>query len=242
MSYQNISRTGCSSTPSLADLLARLQASDLPGRQRQELASAIRTAARALGRSPENTPANGRLLADRLKCVGPTAIGISRGRWNNVRCLLRTALALIQPISPGRNRNDLSPEWLALWSKLASRSDKIALSRVLNFCSARGIGPNAVREGTFDEYRLHLDESLLRTPDETFPIAAGTGFSDGTTFRNRSARTVKRGATGSPGTISWRTRHSDQCGQRPSLIGNGRSAALARPWCAWAAIPQRLCP
>ena len=170
MSSRSISRTECASAQSLADLLARLQAGDLPKRQRQELASAIRTTARALGRSPENIPANGRLLASRLKGVAPAAIGVSHGRWNNVRCLLRTALTLIQPISPGRNRNDLSPEWLVLWNQLASRSDKIALSRVLHYYSAQGIGPNAVTEGNFDEYRLHLDGSLLKRPNETFAL------------------------------------------------------------------------
>ena len=36
----------------------------------------------------------------RLKEVSPAAIGISRGRWNNVRALPRAALALVQPISP----------------------------------------------------------------------------------------------------------------------------------------------
>ena len=59
MSSRSISRTECASATSLADLLATLQASDLPERKRQELASAIRTAARALGRSPENIPAEG---------------------------------------------------------------------------------------------------------------------------------------------------------------------------------------
>jgi integrase len=142
----------------------------LPERKRQELASAIRTAARALGRSPANIPADARLLASRLKDVAPAAIGISRGRWNNVRSLLRTSLALIQPISPGRNRNDLLPEWLALSNKLDSRSDKIALSRVLRFCSARGIGPNTVTKETFDDYHLHLDHSLLKRPEQTFAL------------------------------------------------------------------------
>jgi integrase len=168
MSSPNISRTECASAPSLADLLATLGAGDLPERKRQELASAIRTAARALGRSPENIPADARLLASRLKDVAPAAIGISAGRWNNVRSLLRSSLALIQPISPGRNRNDLLPEWLAFSNKLDSRSDKIALSRVLRFCSARGIGPNAVTKETFDDYHLHLDHSLLKRPDQTF--------------------------------------------------------------------------
>jgi hypothetical protein len=132
--------------------------------------SAIRTTARALARSLETIPANGRLLANRLKEVAPAAIAISRGRWNNVRALLRTALAFVQPISPGRHRNVLLPEWQALWNQLGSRSDQIALSRLLHFCSAREIGPDTVTEATFDEYRLHLDRSLLKRPDQTFAL------------------------------------------------------------------------
>jgi hypothetical protein len=170
MSSRSISRTECASVASLADLLVSLQASDLPKRKKQELASAIRTAARAIGRMPENIPADGRLLANRLKDIAPAAAGISRGRWNNVRCLLRTSLALVQPISPGRHRNDLSPEWLALSNKLASRSDKIASSRLLRFLSARGLGPIAVTKETFDEYQHHLDRSLLKRPDQTFAM------------------------------------------------------------------------
>src|SRR5436190_13376188 len=157
MSSRSISLAVCARATSLADLLKILQAGALPERKRQELGSAIRTVARALGRSPEDIPADGRLLANRLKDVAPAAIGISRGRWNNVRSLFRTALALVQPISPGQNRNDLSPEWAALSNDL-SRSDKIALSRVLHFLSARGIGPDAVTEETFDEFHLHLDQ------------------------------------------------------------------------------------
>jgi hypothetical protein len=168
MSSQNGSRTAHPSSPCLADVLAMIEAGNLPERKRQEFASAIRTAARAIGRPPENIPADPRLLASRLKHVAPAAIGISPGRWNNVRSLLRTALALIQPMSPGRNRNDLSPEWLLLSKKLASRSDKIALSRMMRFCSARAIGPEMVTEGTFEEFRFHLDDSLLKAPDETF--------------------------------------------------------------------------
>ena len=157
MSSRRTSRMECAPIANLADLLAFLKTSNLPERKRQELTSAIRTAARALGRSPEEIPADGRLLANRLKEVAPAAIGISRGRWNNVRALLRAALNLVKPMSPGRHRNDLLPEWAALCNKLVSRSDKIALSRVLHYFSARWIGPHAVTEDMFDEYRLHLD-------------------------------------------------------------------------------------
>jgi integrase len=170
MSSRSISQIQGASAPSLADLLAALATDDLPERKRQELGSAIRTASRALGQSPQNIPADARLLASRLKQVAPAAIGLSRGRWNNVRSLLRTALALRQPISPGRNSHDLLPEWLALSHKLKSRSDQIALSRVLRFCSARGIGPSAVTEKTFDDYHLHLEHSLLKRPHQTFAM------------------------------------------------------------------------
>ena len=170
MSSRSISQSECASAPSLADLLAKIAASNLPERKRQELGSAIRTVGRALGQSPHNIPADGRLLASRLKEIAPAAIGISRGRWNNIRSLLRTALALIQPISPGRNRNDLLPEWLVLSNKLESRSDRIALSRLLRFCSAREIGPSAVSEETFDDYHLHLEQSLLKRPHQTFAM------------------------------------------------------------------------
>jgi hypothetical protein len=170
MSSRSISREGCAPA-SLADLLAILQTVDLPQRKRQELSSAVRTVARALGRSLEDIPADARLLANRLKDAAPASLSISRGRWNNVRSLLRTALTFVQQISPGGNPNNLSPEWLELSNKLPSRSDKIALSRLMRFLSDRGIGPNAVTNETFDEYLLHLDQSLLKRPAQTFVLA-----------------------------------------------------------------------
>jgi integrase len=155
----------------LADLLATLQTVGLPERKRQELMSAVRTTVRALGRPPEDIPADARFLANRLKDVAPAALGISRGRWNNVRSLVRTTLTFVQPISPGRNRNDLLPEWLELSARLPSRSDEIALSRLLRFLSGRGISPDAVTAETFDEYQEHLERSLLKRPAATFALA-----------------------------------------------------------------------
>ena len=48
---------------SLADVLAVVQTADLPNRQRQELASALRTVGRALDRSLERIQAEPRHLA-----------------------------------------------------------------------------------------------------------------------------------------------------------------------------------
>jgi hypothetical protein len=236
----------------LADLLAILQTSDLPERKCQELSSAVRTVARALSRPPQDIPAEAPLLANWLKGVAPAAIGISRGRWNNIRSLLRAALAFVQPISPGRNPNGLSPEWFKLSNKLPSRSDKIALSRLLHFLSGRGIGPHTVTTESFDEYQQHLDQSLLKRPAETFALTARAwqraidaveGWPQievSIPDRTRrwvstwdrfpvSTRTVGSGSIGWPDAIRSRMRLSGLFDRRRSRIENGKSAPLLRP-------------
>lgn len=152
----------------LADVLAAVQAADLPNQQRQELASALRTVGRALDRPLERLLADPRHLAPRLKAVAPAAIGLSVRSWINVRSRVRKALGLVRPMAPGRNTNQLTPAWDALWRALASRRFKIALSRFARRCSAAGIEPEAVTETTFLEFRDHLDDALLKHPDATF--------------------------------------------------------------------------
>jgi hypothetical protein len=152
----------------LADVLAAVQAADLPNQQRQELASALRTVGRALDRPLERIQSDPRHLAPRLKAVAPAAIGMSARSWINVRSRVRKALGLVRPMAPGRNTNQLTPAWDALWRALASRRFKIALSRFARRCSAAGIEPEAVIEETFVEFRDHLDDALLKHPDAAF--------------------------------------------------------------------------
>jgi hypothetical protein len=90
--------------------LAAVEQADLPPRRRQEMASAVRTVARALGREPGMVPADARLLAGRLAEVAPAALGFSQRRWANARSLLRAALAMVAPVSPGRHQAVLTPE------------------------------------------------------------------------------------------------------------------------------------
>ena len=118
----------------LADAIAALPTAGLPARRQQEIASALRTIARALNRPPDRIPAQPRHLSLRLKEIAPHAIGISTRRWNNIRSLARTGLALVLPMSPGRNTNALSPSWDALSRQLQSRSVRTALSRLMHFC------------------------------------------------------------------------------------------------------------
>ena len=55
----------------LADVLAAVRTAELPNRQRQELASALRSVGRALDRPLERIQADPRHLAPRLKAVAP---------------------------------------------------------------------------------------------------------------------------------------------------------------------------
>ena len=143
---------------SLADLLATIQGGNLPERRRQEFASAVRTAARALGKPPENIPAEARLLASRLKEVAPAAIGISRGRWNNIRSLVVAALRQtgVRAMA-GRGRSPLSMAWAALSTKLPDFRFRHGLVTLMRFCSERGIDPEAVDQNVFDAFLVVLE-------------------------------------------------------------------------------------
>ena len=150
---------------SLADILAAVRTASLPERRRQEMASALRTIGRVLDRPLERIPAIPRLLAIQLSDVAPRAAGISQARWNNVRALARAAIALVRPVSPGRQLNELSPAWKLLVDHLG-RGVRASLSRLLRFCSAHGIGPENVYQETFDQFRLFLSEVLLPDPEK----------------------------------------------------------------------------
>jgi hypothetical protein len=134
MPFDSMSQPAKITELTLADVLAAVQAADLANQQRQELASALRTVGRALDRPLERLLADPRHLAPRLKAVAPAAIGISARSWINVRSRVRKALGLVRPMAPGRNTNQLTPAWDALWRALESRRFKIALSRFLRWC------------------------------------------------------------------------------------------------------------
>jgi integrase len=163
MSSTPASRTIAASPTSLADVLAAVAQADLPERRRQDMASAVRSAANAMGRSPEQVPADPRLLGKRLAEVAPQALGLSRGRWRNIRSLLRASLKLITQVAPGRHRTPLTAAWKGLWVSLQSQTLKIRLSRLFHFCSLENIEPEAVDQA-FAAFRQYLDAALLKNP------------------------------------------------------------------------------
>src|SRR5262249_39762012 len=121
-----------------------------------------------LDRPLASIPAAPRLLSMRLKEIAPRAIPVSNRRWNNVRSLGAKALSLVQPMSPGRHTNQLTPSWSNTLRQLKSWRQRTALSRLAHFCSAGGIEPEALTEIEFASFRSQLDDSLLKSPDASF--------------------------------------------------------------------------
>jgi integrase len=164
MSGDPVSRAAFGLT--LADVLTAVGAAvELSTARRQDMASAVRTVARAFGRSPELVPADPALLGRRLAEIAPTAHGISERRWANVRSLLLRALALTRPVLPGRSQQAMLPAWLALHQALPCRGDAHRLSRLLRWLSARGTTPDTATVNDLEAFGAVLrDCSLSKNP------------------------------------------------------------------------------
>ena len=151
-------------TPSLADVLAALVKAELPKQQKADLRSAVRSACRVLGKEPGEIPAEAGLLGRALRRAMPAAVGMAPARWANVRSLLLKALALSGcKVLPGRSLHPLTPAWAALEALLPDRYFKAALSRLMHFCSAQGIAPDAVDQEVFDRFGAAImSDSFIR--------------------------------------------------------------------------------
>ena len=118
MSLQSASREPQILETTLADVVAAVTEAGIPERRRQEIASALRSIGRALNKPLERVPADPRRLSARLKEVAPQSLGLSPGRWNNIRALARAGVGLVVPMAPGRRTNQLTSSWEALWGQL----------------------------------------------------------------------------------------------------------------------------
>src|SRR4051794_11104115 len=105
----------------LADLIPLIQAADLTALQKRDQISAVRTIARLLNAEPGDIEADPVRLRSRLATLSPEALGLSRGRWANLRSLLGKALHLARPMMPARQRGAVSPEWARLLAQAPQR-------------------------------------------------------------------------------------------------------------------------
>lgn len=154
-----------SSRSTVADLLGAVQASELPQKKRQEMASAVRTVGRVLGVELGFIPLDVALLRRKLEAASPQGHGVSQRRWANVRSLFGQALALGRSLVPARQTAPLTPGW-ELFANQLPKSRRIRLLPVMRQMSEWGIEPQAIQLSDFERYRDRLLANRLRAGAE----------------------------------------------------------------------------
>jgi len=114
MASKQVSRSAFATPgqPSLADLIARVEAaSDPPKTTRQNWCWALRTVARVASKAPAAIPAHPDFLRRLMGKAAPGSMGLGAGAWNNAKSLTGKAMAWAGLISiPGRYQAPYTPE------------------------------------------------------------------------------------------------------------------------------------
>lgn len=157
-----------------AEVITRITSNmSLSPMRRRDMVSGLRRVANALGRPPEEVPADSRWLQKRLADFLPASIGLTPKSWSNILSNARAALALCGVLKRRVNRTtDLSPAWKELWDRaLAMGNPTISSSAgsFVYFLNSLGVAPDDVRFEHAEAFRDALVQSELRkSPDHCF--------------------------------------------------------------------------
>lgn len=145
----------------LIDLIAA--APSLSEKRRAELCSGVRSLARAMSLQLESTPADPRLIAERLRDLTPVAADMSKGRFQNCISYMDAALSYADKrFRRRRPRRLLAPDLIAFLELLPDRWQRMTLRPFMHYLDENGIVPDAVDNETFDAFRVSLEQSLIK--------------------------------------------------------------------------------
>jgi hypothetical protein len=144
----------------LADVIITINADQrMEPSRRHECSSALRSLCRVLGKDPSFVIADPAALRRRMKELGPTVAGYSRGRWRNIKSLAMKALAAAGiEVTPARSSNPLTPAWRELFDRVKDQTTRLGLSRFVRWCDNADIAPAAVSDSVMNDFA----EFLLR--------------------------------------------------------------------------------
>ena len=164
MSTKNISLVSPATLQEVIDALALRK--ELSDQRRLDLRSSLRTFARALGKTPDQVPADVSVLNSQIAGLTAQMVGLSAPRWANVRSGLTTALALTgAKVIAGKRRGALAPEWEVLLDQVVGAYERARLSRFFSWCTMQEIAPADVSQGDVDRFVVALGkESLVERP------------------------------------------------------------------------------
>ncbi|MDE2573754.1 MAG: tyrosine-type recombinase/integrase [Rhodospirillales bacterium] len=138
---------------------------DLSAERRRDLSSALRTAARVAGLPPDNVVLTPAFLRERLIGQPITGFGVSTSRWRNILSGLRFVLRRCDVIDA--DDIERAPAWAALLGRLAAL-ERAGLAKLAEYCSARGIAPEAVELATFQAFAGYLEARTLTSRPRKF--------------------------------------------------------------------------
>jgi integrase len=153
---------------SMAELLARIEGdAELSPTRKRDLASAVRSFCRHLKLDPANTPAAHAYFRRHVQQFHHLKAGTSRKTFQNARALVSSALRRYVIAQTQRGGNGLAPEWKSLWDLLRDKPDlRFGMSRLMRFCSDRGIAPDSVSDAVTSNFLAWLrDETFVKRPE-----------------------------------------------------------------------------
>lgn len=154
------------SKPSLADALEALETAALSTVQKRDTRSAVMTFCKAVGLAPSDVPANSAYIRRKLEGLSHLALGLSKGRWSNIKTGVLRAISLVGRTYPSRNTAPLLPKWDTLLGNL-SPSIRRKLSAGARYLSNNGVAPDAVTLDDLHSYRDTILNDRLRANAES---------------------------------------------------------------------------
>lgn len=163
--------------PSFAALMERLDRDlELSPERRRDLVSGLRRLAKALGRTPQDVPADPRWLWPRVTKIAPAAVGLSAKSWTNLVSDARAAMARCGVVEPrNHQRVHLSPDWSQLWTLVLASGDTTlqpSLCRFVHFLNRLGVAPAEVDDRHAALYRDALERNeIAKVPETAWRLA-----------------------------------------------------------------------
>ena len=163
-------------TPMLSEVIRHLEKNpELFGTRPRDMISGLRRVARALGRAPEEVPAEPNWLQPRLQKVKPAALGLTPKSWSNILSDARAGLEGYGVLDRRFNRKaDLNPAWRRLWGLLLGSGNRTlpALCRFVHFLNRQDISPTEVTDACATAYLKAVEANeISRSPDTTYRAA-----------------------------------------------------------------------
>ena len=157
--------------PTLGQVLDAIEADKaLPLQRRRNLCSSLRTLGKLMGRDLRYLPGHPRFYRDFFKHLHPEQCGLTKKRISNIKSDVLFALRHTGCIHQGHTyMATFTPEWQKLWNmaECVGRM-RFYLSRLMHYCSANGIHPEAVNDDVSEWFREALvEESFVKDPIKT---------------------------------------------------------------------------